>query len=118
MKTKALLFVPGILFSLSVLGQDSTSSQEKNKVIFKNEPEVRATITPAQKANSETTPQFYRDTRLGSSSPLYNTYQKNLNGAGAVTNDPNKGTGGGVPEFVPNASDSLPRTSDTTTIHK
>lgn len=34
---------------------------------------------------------IYRDTRLGSSSPLYNTYQKNDNGAGAVTTNPNKG---------------------------
>lgn len=36
-------------------------------------------------------PPVYRDTRLGSSSPLYNTYQKNDNGAGAVTTNPNKG---------------------------
>ena len=36
-------------------------------------------------------PPIYRDTRLGSSSPLYNTYQKNDNGAGAVTTNPNKG---------------------------
>lgn len=34
---------------------------------------------------------LYRDTRLGSSSPLYNTYQKNDNGAGAITTNPNKG---------------------------
>lgn len=33
----------------------------------------------------------YRDTRLGSSSPLYNTYEKNADGAGAVTTNPNKG---------------------------
>jgi len=34
---------------------------------------------------------IYRDTRLGSSSPLYNTYEKNDDGAGAVTTNPNKG---------------------------
>jgi hypothetical protein len=34
---------------------------------------------------------IYRDTRLGSSSPLYDTYKKNDNGAGAVTTNPNKG---------------------------
>lgn len=34
---------------------------------------------------------IYRDTRLGSSSPLYNTYEKNDNGAGAITTNPNKG---------------------------
>jgi len=33
----------------------------------------------------------YRDTRLGSSSPLYNTYEKNNNGAGSITTNPNKG---------------------------
>lgn len=30
----------------------------------------------------------YRDTRLGSSSPLYDTYEKNSNGAGSVTSNP------------------------------
>lgn len=34
---------------------------------------------------------IYRDTRLGSSSPLYDTYKKNDNGAGSVTTNPNKG---------------------------
>ena len=34
---------------------------------------------------------IYLDTRLGSSSPLYNTYEKNDNGAGAITTNPNKG---------------------------
>lgn len=38
----------------------------------------------------------YRDTRLGSSSPLYNTYRTNDNGAGSVTTNPNK-EGGGMP---------------------
>lgn len=33
---------------------------------------------------------MYRDTRLGSSSPLYNTYKKNDYGAGAITTNPNK----------------------------
>lgn len=36
---------------------------------------------------------IYRDTRLGSSSPYYNTYQKNDYGAGAITTNPHK-TGG------------------------
>lgn len=34
---------------------------------------------------------IYRDTRLGSSSPMYDTYKKNNNGAGSVTTNPNKG---------------------------
>ena len=33
---------------------------------------------------------IYRDSRLGSSSPLYNTYKKNDYGAGAVTTNPKK----------------------------
>lgn len=33
---------------------------------------------------------LYRPTRLGSSSPLYDTYKKNDYGAGAITTNPNK----------------------------
>lgn len=36
---------------------------------------------------------IYRDTRLGGSSPYFNTYQKNDYGAGAITTDPNKSNG-------------------------
>lgn len=32
----------------------------------------------------------YMDTRLGSSSPLYNTYETNNNGAGSITNMPKR----------------------------
>ncbi len=38
----------------------------------------------------KTTSKIYRDTRLGSSEPQYNTYKKNDNGAGAVTTSPKK----------------------------
>ncbi len=41
--------------------------------------------------NNNPTSPIYRDTRLGSSSPLYNTYEKNDNGAGSITTNPNKG---------------------------
>jgi hypothetical protein len=41
--------------------------------------------------NSNPASPIYRDTRLGSSSPMYNTYEKNNNGAGSVTTNPNKG---------------------------
>lgn len=43
----------------------------------------------------------YRDTRLGSSSPQYDTYQKNDNGAGSVTTNPNKKGGGQAPVIQP-----------------
>jgi hypothetical protein len=45
-------------------------------------------VAPVQPTPANT---IYRDTRLGSSSPLYNTYEKNNNGAGSVTTNPNKG---------------------------
>lgn len=40
-------------------------------------------------------PRVYRDTRLGGSSPLYNTYKKNDYGAGAITTNPSKNDGTG-----------------------
>lgn len=58
-----------------------------------------AKIKPAilkQKSQKPVATPMYRDTRLGSSSPLYNTYQKNDNGAGAITTNPNK-SGGVIP---------------------
>lgn len=58
-----------------------------------------AKIKPAilkQKPQTPVATPLYRDTRLGSSSPLYNTYQKNDNGAGAITTNPNK-SGGVIP---------------------
>ncbi len=58
------------------------SSQNANKVLVsrtRNKP----IAMPAKKP-------MYRDTRLGSSSKKYNTYKKNDNGAGAVTNNPDK----------------------------
>ena len=36
---------------------------------------------------------IYRDTRLGGSSPYFNTYKKNDYGAGAITTDPHKANG-------------------------
>lgn len=62
-------------------------------------------------------PAIYRDTRLGSSSPLYNTYKKNNFGAGAITTNPNKSDG---PSFIyssPVKSDSLKNTPDTLNHH-
>lgn len=47
---------------------------------------------------------IYRDTRLGSSSPMYNTYKKNDKGAGAITTNPNKGGSGSQPIVVDKSS--------------
>jgi hypothetical protein len=72
-------------------------SSEASMVHFKNQPSV-----------------IYRDTRLGSSSPLYNTYQKNNFGAGAITTNPNKSEGPSFiysspakPDTIKNVPDSL-----------
>lgn len=51
---------------------------------------------------------FYRDTRLGSSSPQYDTYRKNDNGAGAVTTNPNKSGGYILPELPPIQPEQTP----------
>lgn len=49
-----------------------------------------STYTLGENTKTTTQSHIYRDTRLGSSSPLYDTYEKNNFGAGAVTTDPNK----------------------------
>jgi hypothetical protein len=50
-----------------------------------NTPTTIARIVPVQKAPPS---QPYVDTRLGSSTPQYDTWDKNANGAGAVTTSP------------------------------
>ena len=99
MKTKFVLLLPGILISCVAFSQDSTFSyQYKNKIVPKNEQQVYPAITSGSKANTDASHPIYYDTRLGSSSPLYNSYQKNDYGAGAVTNDYNKGQSAGIRE--------------------
>jgi hypothetical protein len=48
---------------------------------------------PSPVKNTPEAGHIYQDTRLGSSSPQYNTYENNNYGAGAVTTDPNKRAG-------------------------
>lgn len=87
MKTKTIaIFVTGIFISNCVFSQDTSQNQKLSQ---------DRTYEPAPLQNEYTTPQphIYRDTRLGSSSPLYNTYKKNDYGAGAITTNPNKGGG-------------------------
>jgi hypothetical protein len=48
---------------------------------------VISQIVPA-KAQTQAPSTPYNDTRLGSSSPLYDTWEKNNNGAGSVTTSP------------------------------
>jgi len=64
-------------------GQINNQSGKLNNKIINNNTKIETNNSPASP--------IYRDTRLGSSSPLYNTYEKNDNGAGSVTTNPNKG---------------------------
>lgn len=124
-----MLMVTGVLISGIALGQDTTFSYHydtkpgSRSPVYNSYPKndhgadtltnnpnksqsLRIPHTIVQPANPITAPTIYRDTRLGSSSPLYNTYKKNDFGAGAVTNNPNKGSSA-APEFVPESRDTL-----------
>ena len=70
----------------STMNKNTTARQPHNSIYFSR-------TSPKKK-------RIYRDTRLGSSSPMYNTYLKNDKGAGAVTTNPNKGGGGSSPVIV------------------
>ena len=93
MKTKKLLLlIPALFLSGISFGQDSSHSN--SKVIFNTAPKVRSSVIPAIKSKKNTQSGMYRPTRLGSSSPMYNTYEKNDYGAGAVTTNPHKSGSG------------------------
>jgi hypothetical protein len=93
MKIKTgLTLIIAIFISDCVFSQDTSSNQK----LSENE---TYHIAPANNQISQTQNENYRDSRLGSSSPMYNTYQKNNNGAGAITTNPNKGSGS---TFTPN----------------
>lgn len=91
------------------------SGTERMAQIETTSPQASITSTPVtgslpvqRRLNTNTTPRAivqkedteYIDTRLGSSSPLYDTYEKNAYGAGSVTTNQHKG-GGGVVEIIP-----------------
>ncbi len=85
MKSKILgIFIIIFFGSISVMAQDTSENQRlsENQTYHVNTPQ----------RNYKNSPQhhIYRDTRLGGSSPLYNTYKKNDYGAGAITTNPNK----------------------------
>lgn len=56
--------------------------------------------------SSRKTNKIYRDTRLGSSSPLYDTYKKNDKGAGAITTNPNKGSSSSSSPYIPDSTNN------------
>ncbi len=95
MKAKTIaIFVSGFFISSCGFSQDTSANQKITQ---------DRTYEPAPLPNEYSTPQphIYRDTRLGSSSPLYNTYKKNDYGAGAITTNPNKGSGSTFTQTYP-----------------
>lgn len=82
----AFAFILGILIPSMVFCQDTSQNQK----LSENE---TYHVSPHNPINAPQHP-IYRDTRLGSSSPLYNTYEKNNYGAGAITTNPNKNSSG------------------------
>ncbi len=73
-------------FAVNGFSQDSTKMHagKANKMQVNH---ARKT-THTNMKNKKDTSKIYRDTRLGSSEPQYNTYKKNHRGAGAVTTSP------------------------------
>lgn len=100
MLLKSFISAVFMMLFLFASAQDSTMNQ-KTKVTPQSMHRNIKSTPPKKKV-------IYRDTRLGSSSPMYNTYKKNDNGAGSITNNPNKGGAGSAPIPVnENAKDSV-----------
>lgn len=53
-----------------------------------NKPTTVKAQTPVQKVQTQPAPPLYSENRLGSSTKQYDTWEKNNNGAGAVTTSP------------------------------
>ena len=103
MKTKLALTAMGLFLSAAAFCQDSSLTKHSQKVTFKSDARMHSTIITPAKSGAVTpiNEATYHDTRLGSSSPMYNTYRKNDYGAGAVTNNPNKGSDQPAPYLSP-----------------
>ncbi|MEO8822943.1 MAG: hypothetical protein ABI366_05150, partial [Ginsengibacter sp.] len=76
-----------LLIGPPALSQDTSVNQTHSK------DQTYPINSPAGTFNVPQKYHIYRDTRLGSGSLLYNTYQKNDNGAGAITTNPHKTNG-------------------------
>jgi hypothetical protein len=109
MKIKTgLTLIIAIFISDSVFSQDTSSNQK----LSENETYHIAPTNNNQILQAEN--QIHRDSRLGSSSQMYNTYQKNNNGAGAITTNPNKGSGSTfTPDFNSDSAQKSPVYHDT-----
>ncbi|MEO6682927.1 MAG: hypothetical protein ABIN48_08875 [Ginsengibacter sp.] len=113
MKTLNILVILFFYLFNNAFAQDSTSSKISSKYRL-----VKQNYDSAQKSNihfKAANQDFYPDTRLGSSSPLYNTYKKNDYGAGAITTNPFK-TGGHTTIFTSPPIPNIPA-NDTFILH-
>lgn len=88
----------GLILILSIFVSDYVFSQDTSSNQKLSEKETYQ-VTPNNNQISRSENQIHRDSRLGSSSQMYNTYQKNDKGAGSITTNPNKGSGSA---FTPN----------------
>jgi|SRR6185312_7113835 len=103
MKAKTIaIFISGFFISNCVFSQDTSQNQR----LTQDRTYQPAQSTPLPNEYSTPQPHVYRDTRLGSSSPLYNTYKKNDYGAGSITSNPNKGSGSTFTETYPTTNSS------------
>lgn len=114
MKTSVLFTSLFVLITGFAFGQDSTTynypdsliRHSNSKITFwKSSPpgsidSSKSKIGKRSKVTYSLKKPMYRPTRLGSSSPLYNTYRKNDNGAGAITTNPNKSAGSAPPPVI------------------
>ena len=72
---------------------DTATAHKTNIISGKTKPSNNFTYQKQPQETVQTQPReqpMYRDTRLGSSSKMYDTYKKNDYGAGAITTNPNK----------------------------
>lgn len=102
MKSKLFLSAIILFTATNAFSQDTTFTLPP-KVTFKDKPQTQSKKVILNKIDTKkkkVNTVMYRDTRLGSSSPLYNTYKKNKNGAGAVTTNPNKIQSGSNSEVI------------------
>ena len=98
MKNKKITtFVLGIFISFPAFSQDTihTYPVQKDSVLIsqpvnKNNEKIISYSNENKIQDKPASQSIYYDTRLGSSSPLYDTYEKNDYGAGAITTNPNK----------------------------
>lgn len=110
MKSRLLLIAIALFSVSSAFSQDTSNLPATSKVTFKDNPKSQSPkVFFKQKPNKKkkNTTVLYRDTRLGSSSPKYNTYKKNDYGAGAVTNNPNKIKSSKDPIIIIPTSDTM-----------